>query len=438
MDKKIKILYYADTLSCFYQKTSSRSGIFFAALNILKELVKRDDIEVTLFPTSSKAFMLKKFTEHYSEFNNLKILCTFTIIDYIMGYLEYYKFQCRKIDQKDNLYKKTVRFFTIRLLKIFNRIKYIDNDIKDKLPEFDIFLSPCDAPPKFIAENKNIKKFTLLHDVTPIALNDYFKEMDIATSGFKILFNSLNKEDYYFANSKYTKQDFLKYSSNLNPEHVIPLILGADERFKPETNEEKIKSIKQKYNIPLDKKTIFSLCTLEPRKNLIFAIKNFIKFIEQYNIEDLVFVMGGGHWQKFLEILNKELKNEKYKDKIIKTGYIDDEDLPVLYSACEIFVYPSIYEGFGTPVLEAMKCGCAVITSNVTSMPEVIGDTGIQINPKSDEDLIEAYRKMYFDKEFQTECRQKAFERSKQFRWDTCVEEMVKSMKNIIGEHNAI
>ena len=90
------------------------------------------------------------------------------------------------------------------------------------------------------------------------------------------------------------------------------------------------------------------------------------------------------------------------------------------YSNALCFIYPSLYEGFGLPVLEAMQCGCPVITSNSSSLPEVIGDCGIQINPKSNEELVAAYKKMYFDDIFRQTCIQKGIERSKQFSWEKC------------------
>ena len=130
----------------------------------------------------------------------------------------------------------------------------------------------------------------------------------------------------------------------------------------------------------------------------------------------------------------------QYRDKIITIGYVDDEDMSALYSGAEIFVFPSLYEGFGIPVLEAMKCGCPVITSNTTSMPEVIGDCGIQINPMEDQELIEALKKMYFDTEFRNECALKGIERSKQFTWEKCVdaikEEIVKNDERFSNSYN--
>ena len=118
----------------------------------------------------------------------------------------------------------------------------------------------------------------------------------------------------------------------------------------------------------------------------------------------MVFVLCGGNRGNFMEIIEKEIDNfDKYEDKIIRAGYIDDEDLPVLYSNAEWFVFTSQYEGFGLPPLEAMSCGCPVIASNAASLPEVVGEAGIQIDWDSDEQHIEAYEKYYYDENLRKE-----------------------------------
>ncbi len=435
MNKKIKVIFNASILSHDYKKSSSRSGIFFVAWNILQEFLEHDDIEIAFYTPQSLVYGLKKFKQSDKKYKDIKILGKFTPLNYFLGMLEYWKYSCRRLDQEDNLFKKCVRFITIRLLKLIYKIQPADKKLKKEILGYNAYFSPDNAPPKEIFECPDIKKFTFLHDAIPIVLKEYFFQMKISTSWFKDVYETLNKNDYYFTNSEYTKQDFLKYCDNLNPEHIITTYLGANDKFYQVTDNDVISKIKQKYNIPEDKKFVFSLCTLEPRKNLIFAVKNFVKFIQENNIDDLVFVMGGGHWQLFLETLKKELDGlGEYRDKIIPTGYIDDDDLAALYSASEIFVYTSLYEGFGMPVLEAMQCGCACITSNVTSIPEVIGDAGIQINPKSDVEMVEAYKKMYYDKDFQNECRQMALKRAKLFSWKKCTDIIVNKIYEVVNE----
>ena len=220
------------------------------------------------------------------------------------------------------------------------------------------------------------------------------------------------------------------YYPAINSKHIKTTLLACDERFKP-VQLNIVERMKQKYNIPVGAKYIFSLCTLEPRKNLERVVKTFIRFIQKNNINDMYFVLGGGHWEEFIGKLEQEIENlGDYKDKLIKAGYIADEDLPSLYSGAEWFVYTSMYEGFGLPPLEAMSCGCPVITSNNTSLPEVVGDAGIMIDYDSDEQHIEAYEKYYFNPEIREEYRQKGLERAKLFSWKKCADQMLEVIKN--------
>ena len=125
---------------------------------------------------------------------------------------------------------------------------------------------------------------------------------------------------------------------------------------------------KVKYHLPKEKKYIFSLCTLEPRKNLIRAVKSFIQFAKKNVVTDMIFAIGGPSWHDFENRLKDDLDiKDLYQKYVIWVGYVEDEDLSILYSNAEWFVYTSQYEGFGLPPLEAMQCGCPVITSNNSS-----------------------------------------------------------------------
>ena len=121
----------------------------------------------------------------------------------------------------------------------------------------------------------------------------------------------------------------------------------------------------------------------------------------------------------------KDILNQYDLSKIILTDYIEEKHLAKYYSNALCFIYPSLYEGFGLPVLEAMQSGCPVITSNISSLPEVIGDAGIQINPSDDNEMIAAYEKMYFDENFRNNCIQKGLERAKLFSWEKCASELL-------------
>lgn len=135
-------------------------------------------------------------------------------------------------------------------------------------------------------------------------------------------------------------------------------------------------------------------------------------------------MLVGSIWKNFEKELSNAISNFD-KSKLIFTGYVKDEDLSIIYSNASFFIYPSLYEGFGLPVLEAMQCGCPVITSNVTSLPEVVGDCGIQIDPNNNKELVLAYEKMYFDENFRKECSLKGLERAKIFSWEKCANQII-------------
>ena len=427
---QIKLLFNAEILISGLQSGACRSGIFFASYNILKELIKNKDIDLTLYVNFKLYKHLKLNLKRLIDidFYNINLITDASLIFIDL----YYKFRKLKDSARDNNYylKKIfyhyMLFFVSIILKVSFYLKYLCNC---KYRNYDVYFSPFKKFPKNIIKVKNIQKCLVLYDCIPILYPQYY-----ASYGKKFWFNklvkSLNHDDTYFAISESTRQDFIKNCPKIDPNKIHTTLLACDEKFVPCDND-MIQKARAKYNIPLDKRYVFSLCTLEPRKNLIRAVKTFVEFIKKNNIEDMVFVLGGGQWDNFIKQLEKELGSlGEYKDKIIKAGYVADEDLAPLYSGAEWFVYTSQYEGFGMPPLEAMSSGCPVITSNNSSLPEVVGDAGIMIDWDSDQQHIDAYEKYYFNTELREQYRQKGLERSKQFTWKKCVDKMVEVMLN--------
>ena len=416
--RKINVLYDATVVCNILKKNSFRSGIFFVAYNVLLELLKRNEFNIYLYADDEGK--LEYLIKNYQEFSSCKIY-KFSFCQNFYRYLSY-----KKIDSR--LKSKT---FLIRWLWeiLAFLLKFFDNIQKKyfvKIKDIDVYFSPMKAVPKFIEKNKLIKKYTILHDTIPL-INDY--RNNVGHKWYYNLINSINSCDKYFANSIYTKQDFIEYVPKINPENITVIPLSTGREYVKISDINYINLVKNKYGIPLDKKYIFSLCNLDPRKNLIFSIKNFLKFIEKNHLDNFIFVLGGACWKDFENILNENIENlGDKKDKILKIGYVDDEDMSALYSGAEIFLFPSLYEGFGIPVLEAMKCGLPVICSNTTSLPEVIGDCGIKINPYSDSEMLSAMEKMYFDKDFREKCIAKGLERAKLFTWEKCVDVISKTI----------
>lgn len=403
----MKILYDCTELSYFYDTNGHRAGVFYVALNLLNELKKRG-YDITFYCDFRRYYFMKNIRE-FSEF---KILDSHSGFNKLIGWLLY---------QTRNFPYTIKTGFTILARFLDKYLYFLSKSGIKKIQEFDIYFSPF-TPPSLDIQKAKIPKFRMLHDIIPILE----KGMPKNTKDWHYkVYNTISENEFYVTNSQCTREDVLKYFPFIKPENIKTTLLGVNENFGVNDNfgvNETGSAVG--YNIPQDKKYVFSLCTLGKRKNVIFAIRNFIKFIEKNKINDLVLVLGGSNWKTFETELDRTLKQYD-KSKIILTGYVKDEDLPGLYSNALMFVYPSLYEGFGLPVLEAMKCGCPVITSNTSSLPEVIGNAGIKINPESDEEMIQAYEKFYYDNFFRELCSERGQIRAKDFTWARCADEII-------------
>lgn len=392
-----------------------RSGIYFATYNVLKGLIESGQFDVSLYSGMDNFDFVDFVKREFGD--NVKVYFT-----------NRYAFFLSKMIRLDKKLRENKHNIAKLLLNIFVRkpVKFFGHHIK--MPFFDIAFSPIRVFPDIIKANK---KYMILYDAIPLLLPSYYPSVGLKKHWFYNLTEYIKtKPDCkYFAISKSCKNDFVRLL-NMNPDDITVIPLAANDNFYCEKDNKKIMNVRAKYNIPADKKYVFSLCTLEPRKNLIRAVKTFIEFIRKNKINDMVFVLGGAHWDEFIGKLESEIDDlGKYKDKIIRAGYIDDADLAALYSGAEWFVYTSQYEGFGLPPLEAMQCGCPVIASNSSSLPEVIGDAGVMIDWDNDEQHIAAYEKYYFDKDYRDKMAATGLEHSKEFSWKKTVDIMIEKIK---------
>lgn len=405
----------------------ARSGVYFVAKNVLEGFARRPEVNVILLAYPTRIAGLRDLVKKY----DYKV----SILDDVSFFAQSV-FSFLKFNRK--LRKKCFKLVLIR--KIFSGIEYVletgyeriynkrifKKHLEKKLKDVHVFFSPLTDAPCYIEQNKQIKKFIVLYDVIPFKLSEY--ECQKNNKWFHYF---LNESNYYFAISESTKKDFCELYPNINADKIWVTYLAANASFSKKKIESQLELVKNKYHIPLTKKYVFSLCTLEPRKNLIRAVKTFILFAEKNHIEDVAFVLGGGSWNAFEERLKRETEVANLYDKyVVRAGYVDDEDLPVLYSNAEWFVYTSQYEGFGLPPLEAMQCGCPVITSNNSSLPEVVGNSGIMIDWDSDEQHIKAYEEFYFNEDSRIGYSEKGLLRSKNFSWKKTVDDMLKVMFN--------
>ena len=240
--------------------------------------------------------------------------------------------------------------------------------------EVDIFHSSDWTQPK--VKSKNTKKVTTIHDMTVYLFPSSFDPKIIKIQRQRLA-KVKEEVDLVIADSQSTKEDVVKFLE-IPDEKVRVVYLAASDEFRP-ADDEKVKDVLQKYKIK--KPYILSVATQEPRKNIQKLIDSFEKIREGQPDFSLVLVGKQGWGQGF-----------HFTEGVIWTGYIPKEDLIAVYSGCRVFVYPSLYEGFGLPILEAMACGVPVVTSNNSSMAEIAKDVAILVDPRSESQLEKAIK----------------------------------------------
>jgi glycosyltransferase involved in cell wall biosynthesis len=214
--------------------------------------------------------------------------------------------------------------------------------------------------------------------------------------------------------SEYARDDIIN-TYGVKPGKVSVIPLAAPAHFRPILDEEELQRVRQTYGIEGD--YILSVGAIQPRKNLsrlVAAYSRLRRARAEGNLPKLVLV-GKCAWL-YDETL-RSIKELEVSDTVILTGYVPESDLPALYSGALAFVYPSYFEGFGLPPLEAMQCGTTVIVGDKTSLPEVVGDAGVLVDPFDVDDIAAAIEKVISDSDFRRQLRVKGLERAKLFNW---------------------
>lgn len=241
----------------------------------------------------------------------------------------------------------------------------------------------------------------------------------------RVVPQSVQRADHVIADSQATKDDLIDLY-NLSPDKISVLLSGIQSHFHPVDDPQKIQAVRNKYNLG-NRPYIFSIGTVQPRKNYGRVIEALATLREQGY--DISFVVAGGKgWLE--ETIYDTLKSTQMEPYVHFIGFADDADLPALYSGAACVAFPSLYEGFGFPVLESMACGTPVVTSNISSLPEVAGDAALMVNPLETGDITAALKKLLDDSTLRGNLRQRGFKQSRQFTWDSAA----KQLQNIYNQ----
>lgn len=246
----------------------------------------------------------------------------------------------------------------------------------------------------------------------------------------KELKRSVDRADKVITISENSKREIIEFL-HVKDSKIEIVYPGIDrETYTRNHTQEAMRRIREKYQLPST--FILYLGTLEPRKNIGKIIDAYAQLKTQMDKHIYLVIAGKKGWM-YDEIFHK-VENYGLKDDVIFTGYVEEKDKPLIYKMSKLFVFPSLYEGFGMPVLEAMAAGVPVITSNTSSLPEVAGDAGILVDPEDVVGLSDAMKKTLEDDTLRSQMIEKGFKQSLKFSWEKSAKKLIEIYKEV-GEY---
>ncbi len=306
-------------------------------------------------------------------------------------------------------------------LRIPNRFFFVSAKYFNQ-PKIDKLLGGLDLyfnPHFFVAPvSSKCRKIITFHDLSFIHFPEFFSLRKRLWQRFLMdTKKEAQQADKIIAVSQSTKDDLVNFYK-IKPEKIKVVYSGVGRQFKPVNNKQRTASnVKKKYNLP--DKFILYFGTIEPRKNIIGLIRAFESVRKKYPIK--LVIAGEKGW--LCQDIFKKAEESRYRNDIVFTGFIEEEDKPDLYCLTELFVYPSFFEGFGFPPLEAMACGKPTIVSNNSSLPEVVGPGAIMVNPKNIDELSWAMETVLTNSDLRNQLIKKGREQAKKFSWQKCAQE---------------
>lgn len=369
-----------DTISLM----SSLTGIGRYTYEISKQIEKKEDFECSYF----YGYYSKRLL-HPSSGKDLKSL--------------------KNIITKNSILKKIVRKLLSTSSKIF-------------APTYDIYWQPNFIVSECIKAKKIV---TTVHDFSFILHKDFHPKERIKYFEDNF-FKNIYRSDIIITGSEFSKHEILE-RLDFKKENVRVIYHGVrHDVFK------KLVNVSLNFNLPQN--FIFSVGSIEPRKNLIGLLNAYNNLNDDIKNEYKLVLAGFKGWenQEIMQII------ERNKEFITYLGYITDEELAAVYNKASCFVYPSFYEGFGLPPLEAMACGTPVICSNVSSLPEVGGDAVLYCDPYLVDDIKNKIEKLLLDEDLQKELSQKGILQAQKFTWEKSAQEHMKIFNELflsIGQY---
>ena len=311
---------------------------------------------------------------------------------------------------------------SVKILECKSKIYSIKEQLElpIKIPKCDIFWSPHYNIPILPIRSKF--RAVTIHDAFHLAFYDTLNFMQKMYA--KIIFNqALSRSDIIFSVSEFSRSEILKYTKTDKNIFIVPNAID-ERRFNNRYDSAVLEAVAREYKLP--ENFILFVGNVKPHKNL----KNLLFALKKTELNLVIVGKRDGFITSDSDILEIIEKNN-LTERIFFTGYVKDTDIAAIYNLAKLFVFPSLYEGFGIPPLEAQACGCSVVCSNVASMPEVCGDSVIYFDPCNVEEMRDKIQMVLNDEILQNELRTKGFENIKRFSWERSAKQIIKTMESL-------
>jgi len=390
------------------------SGVSEYALNLIKEIIKLDDQnEYRLFYNSfGDCPGLPEF-----NFKNVKVV-KYGYPNKILNYLLFKFFNYPEIDKEleaDVFFMPHINF--IGLSSGARRLLTVHDLSFLRYPEF--FSWRKNFWHKMVNVKNLVKRFDVIVAVSENTKRDIVELCGVDENKVKVIYAGVSGEY-----REITKPRILMVDGRRETVPLAPIFAGEEN-----ADEEKLSAVKNKYGLP--DKFILYLGTVEPRKNIDGIIRGYNELrTMNHELGDYKLVIAGGKGWKSKNIY-KEWELSKFKDDIKFLGYIDSADRAYLYNLAAVFVYPSFYEGFGFPPLEAMACGLPVVASYASSLPEVVGEAALMVDPYNINDIARALTEILTDDNLRKKLIARGLEQAKKFSWQKTAEEYLEILSKL-------
>jgi len=353
------------------------------------------------------------------EYFTTQVLEQLFAIDKDNQYTLYYNaFKKKQFDQFHfiNVVLKQTRIPNRLLNFVFKFFKY--PTIESLAGEGRVLLMPN---PNMVVVRSTTKFVLVVHDLSPILMPEMYSLKAQMWHKFINIPKLVKRAAKILAVSDFTKQTLID-KLGIEPNKIVSAPLAVDhERFNKNLDIVKLRSVRNRYGLPGE--FILFLGTIEPRKNLGRLISAFEQLSGNTHL-----VIGGKLGWKYSEVL-RQIEQSKKRSMIHYINYVSEEDKPYLIKLASVFAWPSLYEGFGLPPLEAAAVGTPVLTSNVTSLPEVMGESALLVNPYNIEEITRGLDTLLTQEIVRDKLIKRGFDRASKFSWDKTAEKL-KSLLN--------